>query len=365
MVTLFLCGDVMTGRGVDQVLAHPSDPRIVEDYVRDAREYVRMAEVKNGPIPRAVPPAYIWGDALEELTRVAPAASVINLETSVTQSDDYWRGKGINYRMHPGNVECLRAARIDVCVLANNHVLDYGRSGLVETLDTLAAAGLKTAGAGRTRAQALEPAIVESAAGPRIVVFSVGTESSGILPSWSAGMASPGIALLPDLSQRTAADIVARAQQVRQPNDVVVLSIHWGTNWGYDVPPEHILFAHWLIDGGVDIVHGHSSHHPRPIEVYRKRLILYGCGDFIHDYEGISGHEAHRNELTLMYFVTVTERGELIGLDMTPMRIARLKPTRAPAADVKWLQDSVGAASAPFGTHIDRLPGGTLTLRWS
>ena len=39
--------------------------------------------------------------------------------------------------------------------------------------------------------------------------------------------------------------------------------------------------------GGIDVVHGHSSHHPRPIEVYQRRLILYGCGDFIDDYEGI------------------------------------------------------------------------------
>src|SRR5689334_3911408 len=130
MVTLFVCGDVMTGRGVDQILAHPCPPEIHESYVRDARDYVDLAEEANGPIARPVAAAYIWGDALQELEHVAPDARIINLETSVTTSEDFWRGKGIHYRMHPQNVTCLVAAGVDVCVLANNHVLDYGRAGL-------------------------------------------------------------------------------------------------------------------------------------------------------------------------------------------------------------------------------------------
>ena len=133
-LTLFLCGDVMTGRGVDQVLPNPGDPRIHEPGAETAELYVRLAESANGPIPRPVDFSYIWGDALEELAKVGPSARVVNLETSVTRSDDYWKGKGINYRMHPANVPCITAARIDCCVLANNHTLDYGYSGLLENL---------------------------------------------------------------------------------------------------------------------------------------------------------------------------------------------------------------------------------------
>jgi hypothetical protein len=92
-----------------------------------------------------------------------------------------------------------------------------------------------------------------------------------------------------DLSETTADEVVERLREVKRLGDVVVASIHWGSNWGYDVPAEHVGSARRLVDGGVDIVHGHSSHHPRPIEIYRGRLILYGCGDFIDDYEGISG----------------------------------------------------------------------------
>ena len=91
----------------------------------------------NGPIRQPVSFAYIWGDALSELDSVSPDIRIINLETSITQSDDFWKGKGINYRMHPDNIPALTAAGIDICALANNHVLDWGYPGLQETLSSL------------------------------------------------------------------------------------------------------------------------------------------------------------------------------------------------------------------------------------
>jgi poly-gamma-glutamate synthesis protein (capsule biosynthesis protein) len=210
----------MTGRGIDQILPHPGDPR-----------------------PAGF--SYIWGDALAELARMKPGARIVNLETAVTTRGEPWPGKGIHYRMNPANLPCLTAAGLDCCVLANNHVLDWGREGLAETLATLRAAGLRTAGA--------------EAVGRRI------------------------------------------AAQKRR-GDIVVASIHWGGNWGYDVASAQRDFARALIGAGVDVVRGHSSHHPKGIEVYRERPILYGCGDLINDYEGIEGHEAFRPGLSLMYF---------------------------------------------------------------
>ena len=364
-MTLFLSGDVMTGRGVDQILPHPSGHRIFESSVQDAREYVALAESRNGPIAKPVPEAYIWGDALAELERVAPDVRIINLETSITLSDDSWRGKDINYRMHPANIGCLTAARVDICALANNHVMDYGCAGLAETLETLARAGLKTVGAGRGLAEAQAPAIATLASGTRVIVFAFGTETSGIPPEWAARDDKPGVDLLPDLSEVTAARIVERVRQVSVERDVVVTSVHWGGNWGYDVPRAHVQFAHWLIDGGVDLVHGHSSHHPRPIEVYRNRLILYGCGDFIDDYEGIEGYEQYRDDLVLMYIATLSAAtGEVVALHMMPMQIRKLKLNKAAGADATWLRNALEQGSAPFGTHIDLLPNGMLTLRW-
>ncbi len=363
-VTIFLGGDVMTGRGIDQILPRPSHPRLHESFVQDARDYVRLAERANGPIPKPVGFAYIWGDAIEELDRARPAARVVNVETSITGSDDYWVGKGIHYRMHPENVPSLTSARIDVAVLANNHVLDYGLVGLQETLDTLRRAGLRTAGAGRDLAEAERPAVVALAEQARLIVFAFGLESSGIPPSWAARRERPGVSLLGDLSQRTAAAIIERVQQFKQQTDIVVASFHWGGNWGYDVPADHVRFAHWLVDGGVDIVHGHSSHHPRPVEVYRKRLIIYGCGDLVNDYEGIAGHDEFRNDLALMYFVVVSPAGELLGLRMTPMQLRKFRLNRVSPTDAEWLRATLNRVYGPFGSRVSLRQDASLALEW-
>ena len=364
LVTVFLCGDVMTGRGIDQILPHPSDPLIYERFVQDARTYVDLAEEVNGPVPRPVELSYIWGDSLAELQRVAPDARIVNLETSVTRSEDAWP-KGINYRMHPANVGCLSAAAIDVCGLANNHVLDYGYSGLVETLETLHRAGLGMCGAGRMLAEASRPAAIDVGSGFRVVVHAFGTETSGVPPSWAAADDLAGVGFLFDLSDETAAQVEEQVRRAKRNRDVTIVSMHWGSNWGYDVPREQVRFAHRLIDGGVDIVHGHSSHHPRPIEVYRNRLILYGCGDFINDYEGIRGHEQYRGDLALLYFATVDPgAGDLVQLRMTPMQLRKLALNRASARDAAWLGRTLARASEDFGSWIEDAEDGTLLLRW-
>jgi poly-gamma-glutamate capsule biosynthesis protein CapA/YwtB (metallophosphatase superfamily) len=366
-VTLFLCGDVMTGRGVDQILPHPSAPEIFEPCVRDAREYVALAELVSGPIPLPVTPEYIWGDALEALARAAPDARIINLETSVTGQDEHWPDKGITYRMHPDNVTCLSVARIDVCVLANNHVMDYGAAGLEETLDTLAAAGMNIAGAGRDLAEARRPATVELQGSRRILLFAFGTRSSGIPPVWGATSDCAGVDLLEDLSSSTADEILQRVGRVKRAGDVAVASIHWGSNWGYEVPRSHIRFAHRLIDGGIDIVHGHSSHHPRPIEVYQQKLVLYGCGDLIDDYEGITdlgGLEALRHDLVLLYLPTIDPgSGELLELRMEPVRIRNMRLNRASPEEAAWLRETVDRVSTEFGTAVGLGSDGALMLR--
>jgi len=343
----------MTGRGIDQILEHPGDPALHEPYVRDARDYVSIAERVNGPVARRVSASYVWGAGLDVLARQTPDVRIINLETSLTRADRPWPGKGIHYRMHPQNIACLTAAGVDVCVLANNHVLDYGTAGLIETLDTLRHVKIRPAGAGLTTLEAEAPAIVHLPGDRRVIVFGVGSETSGIPGSWAARTTRPGVWLLPDLSARSADALLDRVARLKRRGDVVIISLHWGTNWGYDVPDEIVAFAHRLLDGDVDLVHGHSSHHPRPIEIHRGKLALYGCGDLIHDYEGISGYEEYRNDLVLMYFPTLDPTtGRLVSLRMTPMRVRRLQLTRADAAEAEWLYGSLAAASAPFGTRL-------------
>ncbi|NGO09254.1 CapA family protein [Streptomyces sp. HC44] len=361
VVTLFLCGDVMLGRGVDQILPHPGDPALREGYVDDARSYVGVAEAVNGPIPAPVAPSWVWGDALRVLKEASPDARIVNLETAITRSDAFDAGKAIHYRMHPANMPALTVARPDVCVLANNHVLDFGHPGLEETLHSLYRAGLRAVGAGRNADEAHAPATVTVSRSARVLVFALGMESSGIPPGWAATEYLPGVAYAPAPTAAEAAATVERVRQTKLPGDIAVVSVHWGSNWGYRVSRDQIRFARALVDGGVDVVHGHSSHHPRPIEVYRDRLILYGCGDFIDDYEGIRGYERYRDDLRLAYFVSVeADTGRLAGVRMVPLRVRRMRLEPASDEDSAWLHETLDRISA--GVHITLDPDGAFRL---
>lgn len=364
-VTVFLCGDVMTGRGIDQVLPHPGNPRLHEPYVDDAREYVQLAEAVSGPIGAPVDFAYIWGDALLELERLNPDIRLINLETAVTASTDPWPGKGIHYRMHPLNVPAISAAAISCCTLANNHVLDWGHQGLIDTLRSLREAGVATTGAGIDRQEACSPAILDVPSKGRVIVLGLGHGSSGIPRHWEAKVNRPGVCLVDDLSERTVSDIGRRVRGLKRAGNVLVASIHWGGNWGYQITEEQRRFAHGLIDEvGVDVVHGHSSHHAKGIEIYRERLILYGCGDFFNDYEGIGGYEAYRGDLSLMYFATLEPATGLVALQMIPTRIRRLRVNRASDVDTVWLRDMLNREGERFGTGVEITSDKMLNLRW-
>ncbi len=366
-ITMFMCGDVMLGRGIDQVLTHPSDPVLYEPYMQSARGYVELAEKVNGPIPYPVNYSYIWGDALEELERVAPDLRLINLETSITKSNDYWKNKDVHYRMHPENIDCITATKIDYCSLANNHLLDWGYSGLKETLETLQKVNVKSAGAGQNLQEAVTPAVMEVEGKGRVIVFSYGLGTSGISPGWAALKERPGVNLLKDLSNKTMQRIKEEVKEVKQQGDIVVVSIHWGDNWGYKIPSEQREFAHKLIDGmGVDVIHGHSSHHVKGIEVYKDKLIIYGCGDFLNDYEGIGGYEDYRADMALMYFVSVEpSTGKLIRLQMTPTQIKNFKVNRASRADSLWLRDTLNREGKKFGTRVKLNEDYILTLQWN
>ena len=154
---------------------------------------------------------------------------------------------------------------------------------------------------------------------------------------------------------------------MKQARDVVVASIHWGANWGYRIHREQRKFAHGLIDAaGVDVVHGHSSHHVKGIEVYQGKPILYGCGDFLTDYEGISSYEQYRDDLVLMYFPSLDPSTEkLVRFEMTPLQIRRFRLNRVTREDAGWLRDVLAREGAELGTSVESTGEDTLALRWS
>jgi len=363
-VRLFLCGDVMTGRAIDQIMPYPGDPKLHEPFVKSAKKYLALAEKASGPIPRSVSPSYVWGDALAELDRTRPDVRIVNLETTVTTAGDPWPDKPVHYRMNPANLPCLSAAKIDCCTLANNHILDWGYPGLKETLARLHAAGIRTAGAGANLAEARAPSVIQLATGKRVLVFAYGSASAGIPASWVARARQAGVSTIDEEDPSAVSNVTTAIRAVKRPGDLAIVSIHWGSNWGYEIPSAQRSVAHRLIDeAGVDVVYGHSSHHPRPIEVHSGKLILYGCGDFLNDYEGIGHHPEYRPELGLMYLPDLdAESGRLKRLMLVPIRVRKLRVNRANAEEANWLREMLEREGRAFDTSFSLTRDGSLEL---
>ena len=365
--TLWLAGDVMTGRGIDQAMTHPCSPELYEGWVRDAREYLKLAEKVHGHIPVPVPPEHIWGEALAAIAEQQPDLRLVNLETAITTHGHPWPAKGIHYRMHPQHVNALQAARIDVCSLANNHAMDWGTDGLRETLQVLQGAEIRTAGAGTDLAAAQAPAVWHAPSGERWLVFAWASSDSGVPKPWQATPQAPGIQTLNTLDEHSALQLADTVARYRQPGDRVIVSLHWGSNWGWEVPAEQQQFAHRLIAWNVaDLVHGHSSHHPRPIEVYQGKLILYGCGDLINDYEGIGGHGPDDPGISPLYFAQLSRHtGQLLRLDIQPWQLKKFRLTRADVHQQQAFLAQFNAQCAPYKTRLQVQPDGTWTLAWN
>lgn len=360
-VDVFLCGDVMLGRGIDQILPNPGDPALNEPAVHDARTYVRLAERAHGPIDRPVDFSWPWGGALAAVDRLNPDVRIVNLETAITRRGSFAPDKDVHYRMNPRNIEALCAIRPTVCTLANNHSLDFGPIGLRDTLDALRNAGIAAVGAGLNIDAARCPARI-SLGNPNVLVVGVAATSSGVPLDWEATSSSPGIWVVPALSPQAADDVATELLIRASRHDITIASIHWGANWGYEVREDERSFAHRLIDAGVNIVHGHSSHHPRPLEIYRNRPIFYGCGDLIDDYEGIEGHQGFRPDLRLLYFMRMdTYSGELTELRLVPVRARNLRLEEITGtAEAYWLAATLSHLSWDFGTLVETTPEGML-----
>jgi poly-gamma-glutamate synthesis protein (capsule biosynthesis protein) len=364
-IRLALCGDVMLGRGIDQILPHPGDPTLYGPYARSAHTYLTLAERVSGPIPLERGVDYVWGDVLAEFDSFAPDLRLINLETAITRRGKPWPKKSIQYRMEPRNIAVLTAARVDFCSLANNHVMDWGYRSLGDTIKALADAGIARAGAGRDRADASAPAILDVAGKGRVIVASMATPSGHVPPEWASGEGRPGVNLVePD--EHGFDEVKQSVLGLKQPGDILIASIHAGANFGYAVEPgERTLFRRMIDEAGIDLIHCHSPHHVKAIEMHNGRPILYGTGDVINDYEGIPSppeRQVFRSHLGTIAFADFsTDSGACTALRLRPTKMRRLRVERAAGRGAEHLCEILGRESAQFGTRIENRDG-TLTV---
>ena len=292
---------------------------------------------------RSVPPDCPWGDTLPVLAQAD--IRFANLECVLADGGTPQPGKVFHFRSDVRNVAVLMAAGIDAVSLANNHVLDYGEDAFLEALPALDSSGILHAGAGPDLEAALRPAIRR--VGPAAVGLIAFTDNQ---PDWEAGMRRPGVYYVPvDGSSRGDArisDLLALVRRTKARADLLVVSAHWGGNWGAEVPSAHRDLGRALVDAGADVVFGHSAHIFRGVELYRGRPIIYSAGDFIDDY-AVDPEE--RNDQSFI-FCLETAHGVPVRLQLYPTVITGFQ-ARLAGQGAQQIAARMQRLSAQLGTR--------------
>ncbi len=236
-----------------------------------------------------------------------------NLETTLTTAETPWPDKVFNFKLDPTYADTLLIPNFTYLNLANNHILDYQLPGMLETFQTLDDLGIAYGGAGLNLDQAKQATILQPEGDYRIHIISAADHydywQAGIPYSpWKGDRRSPrGSSILKgtegiyyfDINQPSIF-VAEIAQYTRNlpSEDVVILSLHWGSNWEGNpnlplssprqrpiIPEEKKILARRLVEeAGVKIIHGHSPHHTQSHERIGDAVIFYAMGDFVDDY---------------------------------------------------------------------------------
>jgi poly-gamma-glutamate synthesis protein (capsule biosynthesis protein) len=299
---------------------------------------------------RRRPTTAVWGDLLDRFRELD--GLLVNLECCLSTRGRRWRRtrRAFHFRADPEwAVPALEGAGVDCCALANNHVLDFGEEALRDTLDHLDEAGIAHAGAGRTREAAFAPATF-AASGLDVAVVSL-TDNT---PEYAATETAPGTAYVEMAvdDEETRATVTGALERARELDpDLLVASLHWGPNMVAEPPAAFREFGRWLVDEGVDLVHGHSAHVVQGIEVYDGRPILYDTGDFVDDY---AVDDRLRNDRSFLFELSVTDAGDLSELRLRPTEISDFSVHEAGRDAAEWSRERMRELSAPFGTSFER-----------
>lgn len=320
MLTLALIGDVMLGRGVDAALTQ-------------------------------MQPQAMWGDVLPHLWQAD--LRIANLECALTRHTQPWTRswKLYHFRAAPSAVRFLQAARIDACVLANNHSLDFEARGLVDTLRTLDAAGIRHAGAGLDYAEAAKSALIEvHGPSPCRVALLAFTDNE---PDFAAGPQHPGTHYLEvSLESGTLARVADAIAQARaQGADWVVFSNHWGANFVERPSADFRRFAQRVIELGADVYYGHSAHLCQAIEIHQGKPILYDTGDFIDDY---AVDPVLRNDHSCL-FRLLFDQGQLQRIELVPVTLDVAQVALARGDDFAAIATRMARLCAELGTPLERM----------
>lgn len=310
---LLLAGDAMLGRGVgDMIARHGVD----------------------WPLAGLQP-------ALASADLVA-----VNLECAITAADTWYRGpaKAFYFRARPAAAELLRRAGVGVCTLANNHALDAGPEGLLDTLDILRNHGIASVGAGADADAAWTPAVLQLA-GWRVGVLACCDHQ----PDFAAGPHTPGIAHL-DVADPAQVDaLLGRVRRLAAAVDHAIVALHWQPNWVPRVSADYQSLAQRLVEAGARLVWGHSPHHFLGVQWLGSSVVLYSTGGLIDDY---AVDAEFRNDRQLLFELTLAP-GRVSRVRALPLALGFAHTTRAEGAVRQWIVDRFAAQCRGHDSAVD------------
>ncbi|MFZ5644301.1 MAG: CapA family protein [Bacillota bacterium] len=239
-------------------------------------------------------PDYPWQDTARVL-KYADIA-IANLECAVSSRGEPMPDKEYTFRATPDALKGAVNAGVDVFTLANNHVLDYGMTAFLDTMQHLEERGISYSGAGKNEDEAYSPVIINKNE-KNIAVFAF----SRVIPrtDWIAGKNKPGLA-----SGYNYKLMLEKIKMAEEMADIIIVSIHWGQELDEFPNGEEINLARRIIDAGADVVIGHHPHVLQGVEFYRDKLIAYSLGNFIFT------SSSHKSRQGAILQVTFEDSGE-------------------------------------------------------
>ena len=247
--TIILTGDILLDRGVREVIEHHGADHL---FSRGVDSVLRSAHVVVGNLE-------------------CPATTV---KAPVF--------KRFIFRSEPAWLATLKKHGFTHLNMANNHAIDQGREGLMDTRRNVEKAGMVAIGAGRTMQEAAEPVLLN----PPASSHAPSPRNVWLIASLRLGLEN--YAYLPDkpcVSQEPMDSLLKRVRRLRQsdPQAVIIVSLHWGGEHTLQPVPRQRLEAHRLVDAGADVLVCHHTHTLQTIEDYRGHKIYYSIGNFIFD----------------------------------------------------------------------------------
>jgi poly-gamma-glutamate synthesis protein (capsule biosynthesis protein) len=289
----------------------------------------RLIEAQGGKAPLA---------KVASIMRAADL-TIGNLETTLSNRGASVGGKPANliFNGDPRGVASLTDAGVDVVSLANNHAMDHGKIALQDTIATLDKAGIKHVGAGMNTNEAWTPAILQVKG--RKIAYVTATQ---VVPAYfDPGSSRAGIA-----NGKNVDRVVQSIRAAKKKADIVIVSLHWGTEQSYSANSSQQAQARRFIDAGADVVLSHHPHVMQGIDFYKGKLIAYSLGNFLFPYKTTEGRKSFILKFDL-------GPGGAKNVTATPVYLGEWgRPVPQTGSSARSILAKLATISKPFGTKL-------------